>query len=139
MTTTVIIKPYGHYCEATIRDTEGHHPTRVVRPDPHVGVTLAVYDGLEITVRETGGFAPAPEPKDSPPLTYGEKAVGLMFNPSGDPAVEKIKQVFARVIDDLWFARDAATSLETKRLCSIAITEAQAAQMWAVKAVTWED
>ena len=31
------------------------------------------------------------------------------------------------------------TSGEVKRLCSVAITEAQGAQMWAVKAITWKD
>ena len=44
-------------------------------------------------------------------LTFGEKAVGLSFNPSG----------------------------ERRRMLSIAITEAQTAQMWAVKAATWSD
>ena len=43
--------------------------------------------------------------------TFGEKAVGLSFNPSGDDAVA--------------------------RRASVAITEAQTAQMWAVKAITW--
>jgi len=28
---------------------------------------------------------------------------------------------------------------ETKRLCSVAITELQTAQMWVVKALTWKD
>jgi len=33
----------------------------------------------------------------------------------------------------------STTSPEVKRLASIAITEAQGAQMWAVKAITWKD
>lgn len=73
-------------------------------------------------------------------LTYGEKAVGLTFNPSGDSAVNTIKQHYAQVIDDLNSLRsDPSASAESKRLYSIAITQAQDAQMWAVKAITWKD
>lgn len=32
-------------------------------------------------------------------LTFGQKAVGLTFNPSGDDKVAKAKQLFADVID----------------------------------------
>jgi hypothetical protein len=73
--------------------------------------------------------------------TYGERAVGLDFNPSADPAVAHLKQLFAKVIDHLAEARAAivpsAEGNERARLFSIAITEAQGAQMWAVKAATW--
>lgn len=73
-------------------------------------------------------------------LTYGERAVGLTFNPSNDPNVQKTKEHYAFVIDLMDVIRSApATSPEKKRLCSIAITEAQAACMWAVKAITWQD
>lgn len=72
--------------------------------------------------------------------TFGEKAVGLSFNPSGDSAVDTVKGYFAQIIDDLNSQRsDPAASAEKKRLYSIAITEAQGAQMWAVKAITWKD
>jgi len=69
--------------------------------------------------------------------TYGEKAVGLKFNPSGDSAVDTIKKYYAQIIDDLNSLRSGTEIPEAKRLYSIAITEAQAAQMWAVKAITW--
>jgi hypothetical protein len=72
-------------------------------------------------------------------LTFGQKAVGLNFNPSGDDAVGQAKQKFADAIDQLNDLRNSTTSGEVKRLCSIAITESQAAQMWAVKAITWKD
>lgn len=73
-------------------------------------------------------------------LTFGEKAVGLTFNPGGDLAVTTFKKNFAQIIDDLNSLRsDPAATSESKRLYSIAITEAQASQMWAVKAVTWKD
>jgi hypothetical protein len=71
-------------------------------------------------------------------LTYGEKAVGLTFNPSNDVQVQLIKQTYAKMIDVLYDLRTPGPS-ESNRLLSIAITEAQTAQMWAVKAVTWRD
>ncbi len=71
--------------------------------------------------------------------SFGEKAVGLTFNPSGDLLVNQIKNIFAAAIDQMNEFRHVATSPEMKRLASIAITEAQGAQMWAVKAVTWKD
>lgn len=72
-------------------------------------------------------------------LTYGQKAVGLTFNPSGDPKVNRAKELYAEIIDALAEARDAAGRGERARLFSVAITEAQAAQMWAVKAITWKE
>lgn len=72
-------------------------------------------------------------------LTFGEKAVGLSFNPSGDQLVNDLKVAFASIIDQLHDLRGNATSPEIARLASVAITEAQSAQMWAVKAATWRD
>lgn len=71
--------------------------------------------------------------------TFGQKAVGLAFNPSGDDAVAKCKQIFADAIDQMHQLRNATESNEVKRMASVAITEAQTAQMWAVKAITWKD
>ena len=71
-------------------------------------------------------------------LTFGEKAVGLSFNPSGDDDVSQCKAEFAKVIDRMNDLRNTlSASAEVKRMASIAITEAQTAQMWAVKAITW--
>lgn len=78
-------------------------------------------------------------------LTFGEKAVGLTFNPSNDSDVQAIKVAFAKVIDicnDMRSAplKDGQTdNKERNRMASIAITEAQTAQMWAVKATTWKN
>ena len=72
-------------------------------------------------------------------MSYGEKAVGLTFNPSGDPDVEEIKFAYAKIINRMDKLRSATESVDIKRIASIAITEAQTAQMWAVKAVTWKD
>lgn len=72
--------------------------------------------------------------------TYGQKAVGLTFNPSGDDAVARCKQIFADAIDQMVALRnECGHSPEQARLASVAITEAQGAQMWAVKALTWKD
>ena len=69
--------------------------------------------------------------------TFGEKAVGLSFNPSGSDAVGDCKKEFAAVIDRMNDLRSASIDPEIRRMCSVAITEAQTAQMWAVKAITW--
>lgn len=90
-----------------------------------------VYDSLVATVyeREKGvGTEP----------TYGEKAVGLAFNPSGNDAVTVCKRTLAAVIDQMNELRASSDNPEVKRMASIAITEAQSAQMWAVKALTWK-
>lgn len=71
-------------------------------------------------------------------MTYGEKAVGLTFNPSNDDAVAQCKAEFAKVIDRMNDLRNSTDNTEVKRMASIAITEAQTAQMWAVKAITWK-
>jgi hypothetical protein len=77
-------------------------------------------------------------------LTYGEKAVGLTFNPDQNPDVNDVKKAYAGIIDGLKRERDLCTreqdpaNGEKARLLSIAITEAQTAQMWAVKAITWQ-
>jgi len=71
-------------------------------------------------------------------MTYGEKAVGLTFNPSGDTAVAACKSAFAIAINQMNDLRNSTDNPEVKRMASVAITEAQTAQMWAVKAITWK-
>lgn len=70
-------------------------------------------------------------------MSFGEKACGVSFNPGGNPHVDTIKKQFADIVDYINMAREASNDPEVKRMASIAITEAQTAQMWAVKAVTW--
>lgn len=72
------------------------------------------------------------------PMTFGEKACGVSFNPGGLNEVAKIKEDFAMIVDKMNFVREKSENPEVKRMLSIAITEAQTAQMWAVKAVTWQ-
>lgn len=77
---------------------------------------------------------------DNPAQTFGQKAVGATFNPSQSTLVDEIKNRFAAVIDllALYRAGDDVTD-EQKRMYSIAITDAQAACMWAVKSATWKE
>lgn len=72
--------------------------------------------------------------------SFGQKSCGVTFNPGGNPDVDSIKRQFAAIVDDLNDRRTKANNemnLDAMRMYSIAITEAQTAQMWAVKAVTW--
>ena len=71
--------------------------------------------------------------------TFGQKAVGISFNPSNDSAVDRCKQMAANSIDQMNQLRSTTESQEVKRMASVAITEFQTAQMWAVKALTWKD
>ena len=75
---------------------------------------------------------------EEPQLTFGQKAVGFDFNPSGNEKVKFIKSVYGQIIDSLNELRTPERN-ETNRLLSNAITEAQGACMWAIKAITWKD
>ena len=78
------------------------------------------------------------ESMDVRKMTYGEKAVGLTFNPSGDEKVQEVKELYAKIIDICNELREDAGQGEKGRLLSVAITEAQTAQMWAVKGITYK-
>jgi len=71
--------------------------------------------------------------------SFGESAVGLSFNPGGNDQVTAIKTQYAQAIDFLYSLRKSSTDPEVQRMYSIAITETQTAQMWAVKAITWNN
>lgn len=79
----------------------------------------------------------APEGETLRKMTYGEKAVGLDFNPAGDANVQKIKELYAQIIDLCDKLREGERT-EKARLLSVAITQAQQAQMWAVKGMTYK-
>ena len=70
--------------------------------------------------------------------TFGEKACGVAFNPGGDQMVHKLKTKYAELVDVLNDLRNDTGNQEIARMLSVAITEAQTSQMWAVKAVTWK-
>lgn len=68
-------------------------------------------------------------------FTFGQKAVRLNANLPQNESTKKMKQRFADIIDELNNIRNATSDGEVKRVCSVAITEAQTAQMWAVLAI----
>lgn len=74
------------------------------------------------------------------PLTAGEIAVGLNFNPSGDEKVNKLKTLFAEafdIVEQSIPADDGTNSTARKRkMRDEALGNLITAQMWAVKVVT---
>lgn len=72
-------------------------------------------------------------------MTDGQKLVGASFNPSGNTTVGVIKDHFAQLIDLLTLKKmELAESEEAQMIYDTAIKEAITAQMWAVKAVTYQ-
>lgn len=71
-------------------------------------------------------------------LTYGQRAVGLNFNPDGAESVRIAKQGCADLIDQIHKIELSTNDPETKRMAAIAIDKLQTAQMWAVKVITWQ-
>ena len=80
------------------------------------------------------------EPTDladvTPEVTFGEQAVNLKFNPSGDPEVYKCKKYFASLIDQQHRLRETLDDSDVKHRATQAINALETAQMWAVKAIT---
>ena len=69
-------------------------------------------------------------------LTFGEKAVGITFNPGKNEKVESIKRRYADLIDELESYRNPQNQErhpEISRMLSVAITEAQTSQMWRLR------
>ena len=78
-------------------------------------------------------------------LTYGQKAVGVTFNPGGMPEVNKIKELSAALIDELNNQRSGnpndphgLLTNEVAAQFTLAIRKIQEGQMWGVKATTWQ-
>ncbi len=74
--------------------------------------------------------------------TFGEKAVGLTFNPPNDSNVRDLKQLYAQIIDKLESikatrAAEQDTSYMDNTLSGMALRDAIRAQMSAVKYATW--
>lgn len=68
--------------------------------------------------------------------TKGEYRVGITFNPSNDPHVNEIKKLAAEFIDLCAHLKDPNADGEVVRLWALAMTHAEDAAMWAVKAIT---
>jgi hypothetical protein len=139
MTTRVIIKSTRPNHQAV--RVEQLHPSsgESVSPQHTLNdgetVELVVHDGACLHITEV----PKSEvPARATELSFGQKAVGASFNPSGDANVANCKDEFAVVIDRMNHLRTYATDPEVKRMAAVAIAIAQSAQMWAVKAITWK-
>ena len=142
---------FGHTHDEVCKEKFGFTPTEGGKPEtcdcPQVHWEHALdclYDSAPVQAKpETNNqgnttMNEQAAPSENQELTFGEKAVGLTFNPSGDFEVTKLKYLYAQIIDRLNDARIKSEDGEAKRLYLVAITEAQTAQMWAVKAATWK-
>lgn len=105
--------------------------------DPQPGDIAGSTIGDGLTEGPGHGAKMSEAPATGRGFTFGEKAVGLSFNPGGNQAVVDIKRAYADIIDYLHNKRQQSTNADEQRMLSVAITESQTAQMWAVKAVTW--
>lgn len=79
-------------------------------------------------------------------FTFGEKAVGLTFNPSGDEGVIAAKTYAAKLIDLLKEYQNVKTNYGSKRvswttnvLFTAAFNAVVAGQMAVVKYLTWKE
>lgn len=130
MTTKVTVDAHAGWPVRVTRITsDGGHTDITV--EPNAVQEFFVWDGQDLRVHEV-------QPNETP--TFGDKAVGRSFNPSGNLRVDRLKALYAEIIDICAAGRaQAGTPSEAGRLYSVAITETQTAQMWAVKAATWKD
>lgn len=70
-------------------------------------------------------------------LTYGQKMVGVSFNPSALPEVDRVKQLAAELID---IAESYHSNPKGKiQLIELAINQVILAQMAVVKLITFKD
>ena len=76
----------------------------------------------------------------SAPMTAGEIAVGMNFNPSSDEKVAEIKTLCAKLFDivEQSVPADDGTipTARKRKMRDVALAEIVTAQMWAVKVVT---
>lgn len=73
--------------------------------------------------------------------SFGEHMVGASFNPSQDPDVAELKELYAKIIDKITDIKNNRSnqSYKTNVVDGEALRSAMTAQMWAVKAATFKD
>ena len=71
-------------------------------------------------------------------LTYGEKAVGIDFNPSKDETVARVKATFAELIDLVEGRRTPNDDRFKNTMITTTVSTLVTAQMFVVKVVTWK-
>lgn len=71
-------------------------------------------------------------------LTFGEKLVGLSFNPSGDSKVQQVKEICAKLADILYddIPEDGERTYLQDTLFNKAVGDILDAQMTSVKLLT---
>ena len=78
----------------------------------------------------------------APAMTFGERLVGVDFNPSGDDKVKRLKQLAAEMANIVYshdvgpFARSSEDLYLRKTFQDGAIRRILDAQMWSVKHIT---
>ncbi|KAA9133473.1 hypothetical protein F3N42_03735 [Marinihelvus fidelis] len=70
------------------------------------------------------------------PLTLGEKRVRINFNVTENNDIDRLKILAANFIDEVARVTRDSKDIEVPRLAALAMTKAEEAAMWAVKAVT---
>lgn len=78
------------------------------------------------------------EQKQERQLSLGERSVGLSLENNLNDSVTIIKRIYAAAIDQTASIALQSDDPEIRRLCTVAITETQAACMWAIKTITWK-
>lgn len=141
MTTSVIIKSNRPNHQAVkieainpATGAENGYGTRVLGYGE--SATYYVHSGSELRVTEVS-LDEVPQ-TDTREYSLAEKMAGVPFNPGNNADVANCKDEFAVCIARMLALREHSTDPEVKRMASIAITEMQTAQMWAVKAITWK-
>jgi len=78
--------------------------------------------------------------QDERVLSYGEKAVGLTFDSFDNPRVQKVKELYAQIIDICYLEQMKAGHGGSKWNCfGDAITKTREAQRRVVIALTWDE
>ena len=70
------------------------------------------------------------------PMSFGEQLVGLTFNPSNDPQVQRVKELCAELADLIKPEMNATASPMKRILCEHTVGEILNAQMNVVKVLT---
>ncbi len=81
---------------------------------------------------------PQREAQERAPLTLGEQLVGVKFNPSENPNVDVVKYQIASVIDLLLSSQSPAAGTLKDDMVRQAVMDLLAAQMMAVKVLTFD-
>lgn len=134
MTTTVTVDAHAGWAVQAITVMPGsvqvHQVDRYTKQDTYLS------QGCRVLLREV----PNGDGSSAERQTPGEYRVGISFNPSGHAQVEAVKALAAMLIDAIqavtYTSKNPEHMAEVDRLKEIAVTAAEDAAMWGVKAAT---